>query len=201
MVHDYLTYIFREHGIELEITFFPWSRAIKEVKKGRVDGLLTAVPTEAPGLLFTHTPTMNYSVCFFTEVSSDWEYKKIESLRGITLAVIQDYAYGEPVDKYIQTSPKNNLSVIKSGGIARLQRMLLAQRFDAFIADSNVVAWQLTNTLSSVRKAGCLDEKPFYLAFNPRKEWSGKIIEVLDVWLGASSSQRRLQSIKSDYLK
>lgn len=165
-----------------------------------MDGLLTAVPAEAPRLLFTHSPTMNYSVCFFTETASDWQYKEIKDLQGVTLAVIQDYAYGEPIDSYIQSSDEG-VFVIKSGGIARLQRMLVAQRFDTFIADSNVVAWQLTNTLPTIRKAGCLKQNPFYVAFHSRNEWSRKMIDVLDVWLRVSTNKDVLEKIKLNYVQ
>jgi len=51
IVHEYLTQLFAAQGITLNIQFFPWSRAIEEANKGRVDGLLTAVYAEAPDLI------------------------------------------------------------------------------------------------------------------------------------------------------
>ncbi len=200
MVHEYLTQIFSEQGIQLKIEFFPWSRAIKQVDGGRLDGLLTAVHAEAPNLLFTHAPTMGYRVCFYTRKTIKWRYGGIDSLKEINLAVIQDYGYGEPLDDYINNLQPHGLTIIKSGGITRLLRMLMADRFDVFIGDSNVVAWRLQESMNVLRNAGCLNENPFYVAFNPQREWAAKLIKKLDVWLKTAKNLARLKKLQLKYV-
>ena len=199
IVHEYLTELFSKQGIQLKIEFFPWSRAIHQVNGGRLDGLLTAVPIEAPNLLFTRTPTMGYQVCFYSKKSTEWSYSGAASLKDIKLGVIQDYGYGEPVDEYIKRTSSQGLAIIKSGGMERLQRMLMAGRFDVFIGDRNVVSWRLKENMSVVRNAGCLTEIPFYMAFNPRKMWAAKLIKKLNDWLKLADNQAKLNSIKLQY--
>ncbi len=199
IVHEYLTGLFSEQGIQLKIEFFPWSRAIHQVNGGRLDGLLTAVPIEAPNLLFTRTPTMGYQVCFYSKRNISWRYSGAASLKDIKLGVIQDYGYGQPVDEHIKNAASQDLAIIKSGGMERLQRMLMAGRFHVFIGDRNVVSWRLKENMSVVRNAGCLAEIPFYMAFNPQRTWAAKLINKLNGWLKTAGNQARLNSIKMQY--
>ncbi len=173
---------------------------LPEANKGRVDGLLTAVYAEAPDLVFTHTPTMAYGVCFFTEEYTSWQYKGLASLQQINLAVIQDYGYGQPVDGYIKEASAGKLTVIASGGINRLSRMLIAGRVDAFVGDSNVVAWLLKTKRNLPRQVGCLPENPFYIAFNSNRPWVKEIVNKLDIWLNTARNQLKLKGIKQEYL-
>mgnify|MGYP000506395086 FL=1 len=114
--------------------------------------------------------------------------------------MIQDYGYGQPMDGYIKEASSGQLTVIASGGINRLRRMLIAGRVDAFVGDSNVVAWLLKTKTTLPRQVGCLPENPFYIAFNSNRPWVKEIVNKLDIWLTTAKNQLKLKSIKEDYL-
>lgn len=206
IVHEYLTGLLKAHGVDVQITFYPWARAVALASGGSVDGLLTAVPTEAPTLRFTHVPTMAYSVCFYTTAANAWQYTGAESLPGATIGVIKDYAYGEPVDGFVRDpTHAARINVLTgSEGIKRLFGMLDVARMDAFLDDRNVVAWSAAQAgvdVSRYRNAGCLDENPFYVAIHPGRPWADALIALLDAELAKAENQAKRQQIAERYLQ
>ena len=57
IVAEYLTELLARQGVTLKVEHYPWSRAVYLASRGSVDGLLTAAPGEAPGMLFSKQPT------------------------------------------------------------------------------------------------------------------------------------------------
>lgn len=177
-------------------------------------GLLTAVPEEAPGLLFTRVPTMSFQMCFFTRDQDHWQYQNIHSLNRVHLGIIQGYAYGQPLDDHLKNKggltskgskkPELTLSRISGDkGINRLLKMLRKGRIDALIEDKNVVYDSIIRIPSLqgqvFREAGCLDEIPFYLAINPSLKGSQSLMDRLDKALSEPANQQRLHTIIQSY--
>jgi polar amino acid transport system substrate-binding protein len=199
MVYEYIQYIGANHGYTIDIAFFPWARAIKSVESGLLHGLLTAIPSEAPSLKFTTTPTMNYEVCFFIRSEQEWRYKDLSSLADMRLGAITDYGYGEPIDGYISNQKNSDKVVMLTGneGISRLVALLEKGRLDTFIDDKNVVVWNVKHQnryrRNLIKDAGCLSSEPFYLALNPKFAWADEFLTLLN------ESFRNQQNI--DYLQ
>ncbi|NMP30702.1 transporter substrate-binding domain-containing protein [Thalassotalea sp. M1531] len=199
IIGHYITQVLAKHNINVHIQSYPWSRAINLANSGAVDGLLTAIKSEAPNLLLTDTPITDYQVCFFTRNNQDWRYKIPLDFTGMRLGVIQDYGYGEPLDSYILKSSAESLVIKISGdlGTKRLVDMLLNDRIDIFVEDKKVVAWQLAqhNTSQSfLRNAGCLPKQPFYLALYPNDK-NRRLIDLLNQLLEDEENQQTLQSL------
>lgn len=200
IIHEYLTLILKEQGIQLNIEFNPWHESVKKAELGQVHGLLTATRDEAPELLFTTTPTANYQVCFITKRNQNWLYKNTNSLYGITLGSIKGYGYGENVDQYIKDYAQNpNMKIIENGGIERLNDMLFSGEINAFIDDSLVVLWLLKDKNVKVKLAGCLERKPFYLAVNPKLPWANKFTQLMNRILKEDANKKALHAIKLKY--
>ena len=176
----YLREVFSTLGIQLHIETYPWSRAIHMAQQGQVDGLLTAIPEEAPNLLFTKVPTATFQMCFYTQKDNDWQYSTPINIGANKLAVIQNYGYGEPVDSFI----KNKSDIVKLSGLdssKRLLDLLIKKRVDIIIGDSMVLGWsaQINNfDLHTSKQAGCLPESPFYLALTPSDKHKKLIVEL-----------------------
>jgi len=196
ITHEYISRVFKDRNIELTIQFFPWTRAIQLAQSGKVDGLLTAVKSEAPNLIFTSVPTDTYQMCFFTRWGNPWEYTNSDSLKSAKLGIIQNYGYGEPVDQHVQSSP-DRIYTITGGGIPRLYKMLMSKRFDAFIDDSKVVRWALKGSVKDLKQVGCLASNPFYLAIHPDRPWAKPLVTWLDKQLPATRD--RLRAIQQSY--
>lgn len=198
IVYDYVKYIGPGMEVKFEITFYPWSRAIKEVEAGSQDGLLTAIPSEAPHLLFTSAPTMHYQVCFFGHQKSNWRYRDVTSLPQIRLGVIANYGYGEPLDAYLsnpQAKP-NIMQLTGNEGIQRLISLAVRQRIDSFAADSHVAGWVLREdpAKAELTQQGCLDSQRFYLALSPNIDGVKELLSSLDKAFANIDNQRYLSS-------
>lgn len=204
IAHEYITQVLRDLGVEPEIKFYPWTRAIREVDLGRSHGLLTAVRDEAPNFVFTRTATMAYSMCFFAKQNKDWEFTGIESLDFIRFGGIKDYGYSPEINAYIsQTKNKKRVELISGGKeIPRFFDMLLHNRIDAFIEDKYVVAWSAQQhgaSMKGFKQVGCLDEIPFFMAFNPDNAWVPNLIKQLDEAFVLPENKKRLNAIVERY--
>jgi polar amino acid transport system substrate-binding protein len=198
LVVDYLQYILQQHGHSLHVAFFPWTRAVQEVNNGNKFGLLTAVPAEAPNLLFTQQAVMTYQMCFYATQHTAWQYTGGDSLKKIVLGSISGYGYGEPVDSFVNDA--NNKNVVQLAGehsLGRLITLVEKQRIDVFIADINVVQWQLrSRTSRPVKEVGCLPTNPFYVAVSPKLAWAPAFIALLDDALLKTANIEWLQQHK-----
>lgn len=201
IITEYLTELLARQGISLKVEHYPWSRAIYLAEKGTLDGLLTAAPGEAPGLLLSRQPTWTYQVCFFTRQSSHWRYASIASLPDIRLGYMQGYGYGEPLDSYLAEPASADRLQAVSGNqvIGRLTGMLRAGHVDSIVEDRLVVGWALRGE-APLREAGCLPAQPFYLALNPGKPGHAQWLQQLESALADPANQARLDELAARYL-
>ncbi|GAC16813.1 substrate-binding periplasmic protein [Aliiglaciecola lipolytica] len=196
----YIQSLLKELSVELNIEYYPWSRAILLAKHGQVDGLLTATYQEAPSLTFTDIPVSYYQMCFFTKRNTNWRYTNPIVLGNLKLAVIQDYGYGEPVDTFLRQTP-GVIAISGSAGTQRLIDFLRKSRVDIIIEDDAVYNWAARHhdlDVSEIRNAGCLPSTPFYLALYPSEE-NLKLIKQLNQVLRLPKNQQRLQQIMAIY--
>lgn len=206
IAHEYVSYLLQRIGYRVEIQYYPWTRAIHTAQNGQSHGLLTAVPAEAPDMLFTQVPTMDYQVCFFSHNNNPWQYDTIEQLSSVTLGVLADYAYGEPVDSYLADSIDNPKVMKLSGddGLQRLITLVTKGRIDAFVEDRNVVAWHQVSRGkkdTELGVSGCLLSQPFYLALSPKFSDAQSVIEKVEQQLLQDENKLYLKTvIKPKYL-
>lgn len=203
IVYEYMTEILAKNGITLRIERYPWSRAIKMASDDNdIHGLLTAVYEEAPKLLFTHTPIMNYKVNFYTTKGNTWQYQDQHSLNSMPspLCIILGYGYGSPIDEFIHDEANKTRLHTLTGGNAqqRLVKMLEYKRVAVIIEDELVVQ-SYTKKTTNIRFAGTLSDSPFYVAFNPNLSWSNDIVALLNQELADPGNLPRLQQLVNDY--
>lgn len=203
IVAKYLTWIFAQEGIELRTRIMTWSRAIREADSGNLDGLLTAVPGEAPKLKLTTTPTMSYQDCFYTRPADKWQYQGVASLKGRRLGAIQDYGYSPELDQYIDQG--EGVLLISGDNLpARLHSMLALGRIDVFISDKRVhknAERKSPKPLSAIQRSSCLPETPFFLAVQPDKAWSDEVLALLNRVLATDAAKRKLAEIEAVSLR
>ena len=200
IIHEYLTQVLQDKGIDLKVEFNPWHESVDRANSGQVHGLLTATPEEAPGLLFTQTPTADYQVCFIAKSDSKWLYKGNETLAAINLGSIEGYGYGSEIDPFInEHANAPNMKILKDGGIAQLNEMLFNNEIDTYLDDSLVVLWLLKDTNIKVKLAGCLKRNPFYIAINSDFPWAKDFIKMMNETLKENINLHRLSTIKQTY--
>lgn len=202
MAQEYVTYILGKHNIKTKVTYYPWARAVRQVESGSQHGLLTAVPSESPNLLFTQQAMMTYQMCFYGQTNLDWRFVDKDSLAQVRLGVIAQYGYGEPVDSYISDlqNARRIIQLSGDGGLKRLISMLDSGWIDIFIADKNVYNWQKTQqsqtALEDIKQINCLAETPFFLALSPRFSSAPAVIKLLDSEFSNQDNQHWLQHLR-----
>ena len=198
LAHDYVTHILAGYEMQADIVSYPWARAIRQVNLGKRHGLLTAVHSESPNLMFTKHPMMSYQMCFYGLTALKWQYTGKDSLADVSLAVIAEYGYGTPVDEYLFNNQFNDRVIELSGdhGLPRLISLVTSKRADVFIEDKNVINWYLkhepSNAAKQLKTLGCLDETPFYLALSPNLDWAPEVIKLLEQGFKNETNQSKI---------
>ncbi len=205
LAHEFLSGILAGLGYQLEVDYLPWSRALLEAREGRrIDGLLTAVPSEANGLVVTSSPSFSYEVVFYVQAANPWRYRGAASLREVRLGVVADYGYGEPLDAHL-AEPANAGRLQRLTGedtTRRLLRLLEIGRIDAFAEDRSVVQWTAARqgaSMTGIREAGALRRQPVYLALHPDLPNAKRLIAQLNQVLAQPASRAAFQALQKRY--
>ena len=213
IVHEYLEAILSKQQVELLVQSFPWSRAIALAKNSTdFDGLLTASPSEAKGLLLTAVPIATYQICFFVRDDETWRYQSPISLTYLDglLGYFADYGYGDPIETFLKDpeTRQSRLEVTGKTDPLRLVTLLKAGRIKTFVEDINIIKWQLrgndnekgASASSQVKTAGCLEPQPFYLALNPNAVGAQEMLEHLSREFSKPENQKLFRQISEKYV-
>ncbi|WP_100916038.1 substrate-binding periplasmic protein [Pseudoalteromonas spongiae] len=165
--------VFNQLGYKVEYQNMPWSRAIKSVKEGDVDGIIGAGRDEVPELIFPETPLGVAAHTFFTLKKSNWTYSSLQSLNTVSLGVIQNYSYGTLYDDYIKHhgSDISKVQLVSSlSGLEQNLSKLVRERVDVIIEDRNVVKYHYSSQdlEFELREAGVVSYEEVYIAFSPK---------------------------------
>ena len=203
-VTEYVQELLSREGIELKVDIMPWEVALKKVQQGEYDGLITATPEEAPGLLFTRFPVDIQTSCFYVLKDSDWQYDDTSSLKSQRLGVIKGYAYGDRLDKWLgQPEHSPNIYVSRSQKpLNDLLNQLKVGSISSFVEDRYVLShflYRFKEPILPIKQVGCLTANPFYVAFNPRSPHSDVVIKLLSDSLGSSDNRSLKHYIKRRY--
>jgi polar amino acid transport system substrate-binding protein len=179
IVSEYLKEVFKKQGIEINVLILPWERAITQVSSGKIDGLLTAVESEAPKLKFTKYPTMSYRSCAFS-ITPPRTPVTFNNLNTFNIGVLAKYSYGKEFDNFFLTKKnKQNAFVVKgNNGLQRLYKLAKKRRIDFFLEDEKVAKYSIKKDITPVL---CGTSNPFYIGFNPYLLEVDNIIQKLDI--------------------
>lgn len=171
-------------GVDIQYKTLNWSRALHKIRKGNLDGVVGVTVEEADeaNLSYGKYPLGMSSFVFVMRKDSNWAFKGIESLSKISFGIIQDYDNGPIISKYMESDPDN--VVVKTGQDAfeKNLKLVLANRLDAVIDDSAVVANRLKEMgLTDKTRLVALDKTPLpiFIAFKPGPEGQ-RLAKLLD---------------------
>lgn len=203
LAEELLAPIFARLGVQLEVVYLPWSRALLDARSGHLDGLITAVPAEAEGLRLTRVPTFQYDVVFMTRADSPWSFRGADSLKNVVLGVVPDYGYGEPLDTHIAQGRGPVMRVSGANTVGRLIKLLQLGRCDAIAEDRQVLQWVATRyklPLQDLREAGGLGPQPMYLALHPERAAKDDLLRRLDDELAKPATRATVERLRAKYL-
>lgn len=121
---------FKLEGYTLKHTFYPWTRAYKNVKFGIDDISLTWIKTKdrEKEVEFSSPVTWNKKVLFHLK-SKDIKWNNFSDLKKYKMAVTKSYTYGEEIDLWVKTK-EANIFVVPEDGLRF--NMLVFGRVDVF---------------------------------------------------------------------
>lgn len=123
----------KTQGYDVDVTFVPWTQAVKETKDGHHDALLGAYYTEERAdLYYFSAPLAQVRTGLFKRKEADISFKELSELKGYKIGVVEGYATSKKFDSadYLNKVLVNNLDV----GL----KMLYEGALD-LMADSQVV--------------------------------------------------------------
>ena len=196
--------IFKSKGHTVRYELINWARAIKDTKAGKYDGIVGASKADVPGFVVPSIPTGKLENYYFTLRSNQWTYKGVESLKKVKMGVINDYSYGEEVDK--QVAKKNPSITVISGNDAlkRMIQMTEAKRLDGFVENPMVLYYTLMELKKNVQdyrpsSPNLASDPDLFIAFSPKKSTSVKYAKILDEGVQELRKNGKLKEILKKY--
>jgi len=192
------------HGVDYRI--MPWNRALAEVRKGLIQGVIGAQRSEAPDLIYGDVPLAYDDSGFAVKKGTDFRYRGPSSLDPYRIAVIADYNYdgGDEIDAYLKDSAgdKNHIqsNTGDDAGAANL-RKLMSGRVDVAM-DSAAVLTYLVNQLGLADKVDIVPlgrPTAIYIAFSPAAPRAGEWAALLSSGIETLRQRGELGTILARY--
>ena len=203
-VIDIVESVYSPTEYELEIQFFPWSRAIKVVREGAFHALLSPAKDEAPDLVYPHRTIGQQQMCFFVNADNSWRYNGVESLKGMSIGMAQDTSI-EELNNYRDENPEQfqlqpYLKRFVKQNVFKMQK----GRIDTFLFTKNTTLFDLAalDLTDTVSVAGCVSEANIYIAFTAdirHRALVSSLIEAYDARISQLKDSGSLDPIFAAY--
>lgn len=130
----------RTQGYTVRNLIMPWARAMEETKKARVDLILDAWWSKERSRDFMFSrPYINGPVKFIKRKADPFRYSDLSSLKGKSIALVRNYAYG---DDFLNTT---NYEPVLVTQFLQGVHMLALNRVDLAIENELVARSRLLN--------------------------------------------------------
>ncbi len=202
---DIATAIFKEAGHEVEYVVMPWSRAITETREGNINAIAACFQEEAEDFFYPeHAIGLSRSVLWETN-GLDWEFTGADSFNSITLAVIQDYSYGEEIDGYLAEHKRNRDKVnffFGDNPQVRMIEMLKRGRIDVMVEDQLVIEYLLKKMdfrVDSITLGADMGADGLWVGFSPAIDKSAEYAQILSDGIERFKQNGKFDAILADY--
>ncbi|MEN8188679.1 MAG: transporter substrate-binding domain-containing protein [Thermodesulfobacteriota bacterium] len=197
--------IFEKEGHTVKYVILPWKRALTEVEKGTVHGVIGASKGDGQGLVFPRQELARNVLSFYKKKGDSFRFTGEKSLPGVRLGVIKGYDYRKWLNSYIQKNHEDLSRIEVITGNDPLQRnlkKLLAGRLGAVVDNEAAIrsVAKSMGILSQIEVAGYGTEPSYcYIAFSPKKPSSQGYADILSRGIFNMRARGRLAEILSIY--
>lgn len=200
---DIVKEVFEDSPYELQIAYYPWSRAIQLTQSGMVDALLSPAKKEAPTLSYPDQEVGIQRMCFFTDVNSPWNYQGESSLAGQNIGIATDTSI-EELNGYIARNPDQfQFQPYVSRYIKQSIGKLEKKRIHSFLMTYNSTVYELANlnVRDQYRVAGCVNTTNVYMAFTPKgkRQEIIQMIKYFDQSMEQLHAHNKIEGIMNKY--
>ena len=195
---------FKSQEIDVQFQKYNWALAVSEVRDGKINGLLAPAKLEAPDFIFPKEPVAYQQMCFYVKKESTWEYKSIDSLKNISIAISQGAHYPGLMEYINKNSDKKNkIKNISTEDLFTIGfKNLLNNTYQALVLDYVTSDYYLkkNDLIDQVKKVGCLKTEYLYFALSPKnKEKSLKLSKIFDEYIANYKSTDFYQKLYDKY--
>lgn len=127
---------FARAGHSVSYDFVPWTRGLKSVEKGRVDGLFPVykTPERMKYAIYTSEVLGEEAATFFVPSASPIQFDgDLAKLSGYTFGIIRDFSYGQMFDDAKNSGVLRKFEVTDS--LDSNVKMLVSSRYDIFVGE------------------------------------------------------------------
>lgn len=189
-----------DSAFNLEVTFMPWSRALKGALLGKYEGLLGAYKTpERQEVMLYSNPVYYAEESFFQRATDQvMVFKTLEEFRDKKIAVVTEHYYA----KKLKEMGFENIS--HGSSIENIIKRLLTNRADLIIDSTLVVRDTLNNKFSNqldkiiiVRPP--VKKQPLYITLHKNRKNAKQIISKFNQSLNQLSRSGGLRKIHKEF--
>jgi polar amino acid transport system substrate-binding protein len=200
--------VFEPLGYKVVYMVMPWERAISETRRGNYNAIVAAGIDDAPDFIFPAYPVGYTSNLLYVRSDSTWKYTDINSLKNISLGVIDGYTYERSIDKYIAANSGNPSRIQSVSGDTALEqnfKKLELKRIDAYLENMYVAQKYIADNdlWGKFKVAGQLsgdtENHYLYIAFSPSVKGSGTYARILSDGVDSLRRSGRLRDILNKY--
>lgn len=196
--------VFEPLGYRIKYVIMPWSRALEEVRAGKIDAVIGATVKDDPSLVFPKHSVQEAFDDFYVLADNPLVFKNMESLKGQRLGVIQDYGYSDEVVKFVVKQRNVPDAIQEVSGDRALEqniKKLLAKRIDVVVENRPVMEYRLKRLglEKEVRRIGSIPQGSIYLAFSPALESSKWRAAEYDRGIDRLKQQKALKPLYAAY--
>ena len=185
---------FARVGVEAQVVFLPWKRAMEETRAGKFHAFLPAYFSAQRTRDFVFSaPFTGGELAFMVRRDSTLAYKTLRDLRGKRIGVVRGYANTPAIDS------ADFLTKEESVDDEMNLRMLLNGRLDMAVADVNVANYIATERLGrpgAIRPLKpTLGERLLYLCFPKSRPDHLELVALFDKGLAAMRADGSLRRL------
>ncbi|MDH4100221.1 MAG: transporter substrate-binding domain-containing protein [Nitrospirota bacterium] len=194
--------VFEAAGHTVNYNLMPWNRAVKKVRQGEYNAVISAYRSCAPDFVFPDEEFGNSRITFFTRKGKQWKFKGVDSLSSVSVCLIKDYSYGEELSNFFKEHEDRVQYVFGSEALLLNIKKVAAGRCDVTIGDQNMVLQKARNlgVADQIVRAGYLGPgENVYVAFSPENPGSKEYAEILSKGIRKLKQSGELDKILEKY--
>ncbi|MFL1407301.1 substrate-binding periplasmic protein [Marinobacter sp. M1N3S26] len=191
-------------GISVDYSFLPWSRALSMAHHGNYDGSAawSCTPSRSDDFHFSQ-PILPLYYVFFVRKGSQFHWQEIDDIKGLTIGLTQDYAYGDQLTSAVDRGLVNtDMTASDESNFRKLR----AGRIDLFPMDP-LTGLQMIDQLFSEAEARQLTYHPrpihqasYHLIFSRQQDNGGELARQFNQGLETLRVSGRLDEILDSQL-
>lgn len=190
-------------GHSVNYQTLPWERAVAETRAGKFDCVVGAYKEDTPDFVFPDEPYGMDVQAFYVKKGQAWRYSgDINALKGISIAVIGGYAYGDEFEAFAKANPAAVQSVSGDNALEQNLKKVQAGRAvttleSVYVADAKIKDMGLAD---QIEQAGLFGEPTeMFIACSPAKPSSKDYAKLLTDGIRNLRSSGKLATILGKY--